>query len=51
MRNIGLGQVLVLLLLCFLLFGDFSRLKKKLIEINKFLNRYFLKKRSRKKGS
>lgn len=50
MRNIGLGQFLVLLLLCFLLFGDFFSLKKKLIEIGKQLNTYLLK-NDRKKGS
>ena len=50
MRNIGLGQFLVLLLLCFLLFGDFFSLKKKLIKIGKQLNTYLLK-NDRKKGS
>jgi Sec-independent protein translocase protein TatA len=50
MRNIGFGQILVLLLLCFLLFGDFFSLKKKLVEIGKQVNNYILK-NNRKKGS
>lgn len=50
MRNIGLGQILVLLLLCFLLFGDFSSLKKKIIDMGRQVNHYFIK-NHRKKGS
>ena len=50
MRNIGFGQILVLLLLCFLLFGDFFSFKKKLVEIGKQVNNYILK-NNRKKGS
>lgn len=50
MRNIGFGQILVLILLCFLLFGDFSSLKKKLINVGKQINNY-LSKNNRKKGS
>lgn len=50
MRNIGFGQILVLLLLCFLLFGDLSSLKKKLTEIGKRVNTHLLK-NNRKKGS
>lgn len=50
MRNIGLSQIVLLLLLCFLLFGDFFKLKKKLIDIAKQINSY-LSKNSRKKGS
>jgi Sec-independent protein translocase protein TatA len=49
-RNISFGQILLLLLLCFLLFGDFYKLKKKLIEIGKQINNYLLK-NNRKKGS
>jgi hypothetical protein len=54
MRNIGIGQILVLLLLCFLLFGDFSSLnksfKKILIDSGKLINSY-LSKNDRKKGN
>jgi Sec-independent protein translocase protein TatA len=50
MRNIGFGQILVLLLICFLLFGDLFSLKKKLIEIGKQVNNYLLK-NNRKKGN
>lgn len=50
MRNIGLGQILVLLLLCFLLFGDFSSLKKSFINISKSVND-FLFKNNRRKGN
>ena len=50
MRNTGFGQILVLLLLCFLLFGDLSSLKKKLTDIGKQINNY-LSKSHRKKGS
>ena len=50
MRNVGFGQILVLVLLCFLLFGDFSSLKKKLIDTGKQINNY-LSKDNRKKGS
>jgi hypothetical protein len=50
MRNVGFGQILVLILLCFLLFGDFFSLKKKLIDIGKQINNY-LSKNNRKKGS
>jgi hypothetical protein len=50
MRNIGFGQFLVLLLLCFLLFGDFAGLKKKLIDFTK-LTISFFSKNSRKKGN
>ena len=50
MRHIGFGQVLVLLLLCFLLFGDFNKLKTKLVESGSAVFS-FLSKNSRKKGS
>ena len=42
-------KCLILLLLCFLLFGDFFKLKKKLIKISKQVNSYFSK-NNRKKG-
>lgn len=50
MRSVGFGQIVILLLLCFLLFGDLSSLKKKLTDIGKRVNTYLLKK-NRKKGS
>ena len=50
MRQIGFGQVVVLLLLCFLLFGDFNKLKIKLLESSSVIFS-FLSKSSRKKGS
>lgn len=50
MRNVGFGQILVLVFLCFLLFGDFSSFKKKLIDVGKQINNY-LSKNDRKKGS
>lgn len=50
MRNISFGQILVLLLICFLLFGDFVSVKKKFISFVKKSLNFFLKK-NRKKGS
>lgn len=50
MRNVGLGQLLVLLLLCFLLFGDFTRIKEKFLELNNSVKNR-LSRNSRKKGS
>ena len=50
MRNISFGQILVLLLICFLLFGDFVSVKKKFIGFVKKSLNIFLKK-NRKKGS
>ena len=48
MRNIGLGQILVVLLLCFLLFGDLSSLKKLSIETGKWVRTYLSKNRKGK---
>lgn len=52
--NIGFGQILVLLLLGFLLFGDFfklhSVLKKFFINVNKTI-KVFLSENNRRKGS
>ena len=50
MRNLGLGQVIILLLLCFLLFGDFSGMKKKIVSIAKQTSAC-LSENNRKKGS
>ena len=50
MRNISFGQILILLILCFLLFGDFVNLKKKLVVIVKKCIS-FIEKKNRKKGS
>ena len=53
-NNIGLWQILVLLLLCFLLFGDFSKLysvlKKFLTNANKEIKSFFSE-NSRRKGN
>lgn len=41
MRNISVGQILVLLVICFLLFGDLKKFKKRVksltFELNKLL--------------
>ena len=50
MRNIGFGQFVVLLLLCFLLFGDLNKIKTKVAELSSAVFS-FLSKNSRKKGS
>lgn len=50
MRNISFGQILILLFLCFLLFGDFVNIKKKLLVFIKKLVKLFSKE-NRKKGS
>lgn len=42
MRNISFSQILILLLFCFLVFGDFFRFKK-------FINFNYNKKNSKKK--
>ena len=43
MRNISIGQIIVLLIICFLLFGDFQLLKRKskyfLTKFNKFFKK------------
>lgn len=51
MRNIGFGQLLVLLLLCFILFGDFIRLRKVLTELGKKAKTVFAQQNNRKKGN
>ena len=50
MRNISIGQILVLIALCFLLFGDFNSLKKKGKTILKQINNYLTTK-NKKKGT
>ena len=50
MRNISFGQILILILICFLLFGDFVSVKKKLSAFVKNSLDFFFKK-YRKKGS
>ena len=51
-NNIGLGQILILLTLCFLLFGDFSKLysfvKKTLQNANKEIKTFFSENNKRK---
>ena len=50
MRNISFGQIIIALLLCFLLFGDLSSLKKYLtVIVEKY--KVFNNKKNRKKGS
>lgn len=54
MRNVSIGQIIILLVICFLLFGDLSRLKKKLKVIFKSVFNFFdfnYKNTDRKKGS
>jgi Sec-independent protein translocase protein TatA len=41
MRNISIGQILVLIIICFLLFGDLSSIKKQMKIILKQFNSYF----------
>jgi hypothetical protein len=43
MRNVGFGQLVVLLLLCFLLFGDFTRIKEKVLEVSHTFKIAYLK--------
>ena len=50
MRNVSFGQIIVLLLICFLLFGDYFSFKKKLINLVKDVKDSLLTK-NRKKGS
>lgn len=50
MRNISFGQILILIVLCFLLFGDFFNLKKKLNQLKKQFYG-FINTKNRKKGS
>jgi hypothetical protein len=48
--RISIGQILILLIISFLLFGDFDNLKKKLTDFSKKINT-FLNKKNRKKGT
>jgi hypothetical protein len=48
MRNISFKQIIILILIFFLLFGDFSNLKKKLTSSFKKIND-FISKKNRKK--
>ena len=50
MRNISFGQILILLILCFLLFGDFVSFKKKFVVFVKKFVKVFSKE-NRKKGN
>jgi Sec-independent protein translocase protein TatA len=50
MRTISIGQILVLTFICFLLFGDFNNLKKKVKTILKQIKAYF-ETSNRKKGT
>ena len=48
--RISVGQILILLIISFLLFGDFDSLKKRLTSFLKQTNN-FLNKKNRKKGT
>ena len=48
--RISVGQLVILLLILFLLFGDFQTAKKKLISSTKQINKFF-QKENRKKGT
>jgi hypothetical protein len=48
--RIGVGQILVLLIASFLLFGDFASVRKKITNIVKPVTNFFNKKKTRKKG-
>lgn len=50
MRNISFGQILVLVLVCFLLFGDFMVVKKKIKSFIKNSLNFFFEK-DKKKGN
>ena len=49
--RIGIGQIIILLLISFLLFGDLKKIKKKLTIIFKNVNNAFDDKKNRKKGT
>ena len=51
MRSTSIGQILILIVICFLLFGDLNNVKKKAKSIFKNLSHYFDKKKNRKKGT
>lgn len=48
--RIGIGQIVIVILLLFLLFGDFQNAKKRLITLLKQINNFFQEK-NRKKGT
>lgn len=48
--KISIGQILMLLIVSFLLFGDFDNLKKRLINFSTQINK-FLNDANRKKGT
>jgi hypothetical protein len=50
--RISIGQILVLLIASFLLFGDFANIRKKIVSIVKPITNFFNtnKKKTRKKG-
>ena len=51
MRSTSIGQILILIVICFLLFGDLNNVKKKAKAIFKNVNHYFDEKKNRKKGT
>ena len=48
--RISVGQILILLIISFLLFGDIDRLKKKLKDLPKKVRVFLKEKKTRKKG-
>ena len=48
--RISIGQIIILIVISFLLFGDFESLKKKLTDFSKKMN-IFLNEKNRKKGT
>lgn len=48
--RISIGQILILLIISFLLFGDFDNLKKKLIKLLTRVNK-LINDKNRKKGT
>jgi Sec-independent protein translocase protein TatA len=50
--RIGIGQILILLIASFLLFGDFANIRKKITNLVKPVTNFFnkKKKKTRKKG-
>lgn len=49
MRNISFKQIIILIIIFFLLFGDFPNLKKKLVAVFKQVKEFTLKKNRKKR--
>lgn len=48
--RISIGQIIILAIILFLLFGDFQNIKRRLITVLKQINN-FLQEKNRKKGT